>query len=263
MRIGAPTGAFPAPSGAGRPFAETINSESGSAFPNNLNWLETDSRPRALDLFCGGGGATRGLQLAGFHVTGVDIKPQPRYCGDAFVQGDALRPPFDLSGFDFIWASPPCQAYSVAAHNQRTSGKEYPDLVAPVRDMLRAAGVPYAIENVPGAPLIHPIKLRGTMFPGLKVIRERWFETSWFAMQPPQVLEPRGLLVNHGFVSVAGNGTQGWAYKMGLRWSTDDMRAAMGIDWMDRKTLSQAIPPAYAEFIGRAALQHIEQRQAA
>lgn len=81
------------------------------------------------------------------------------------------------------------------------------------------------------------------MFSSLKVIRERWFETSWFMMQPPQVDEPRGLLVNHGYVSVAGNGTQGWAYKMGLRWLVADMRRAMGIDWMRREELSQAIPP--------------------
>lgn len=220
--------------------------------------------PRALDLFCGAGGATKGLQRAGFHVTGVDIRPQPRYCGDAFVQADALRPPLDLAQFDFVWASPPCQAYSVAAHGERSRrGKQYPDLVAVVRGILRDSGAAYTIENVPGAPLIHPLKLRGTMFPELKVIRERWFETSWFQLQPPQVSEPRGLLVNHGYVSVAGNGTQGWAYKMGLRWLTADMRKAMAIDWMTRTELSQAIPPAYSEFIGRAALTHINARLAA
>ena len=68
---------------------------------------------KALDLFCGAGGATRGLQDAGFHVTGVDHQPQPRYCGDVLVQGDALA--FDwrsLQEFDFIWASPPCQAHT-------------------------------------------------------------------------------------------------------------------------------------------------------
>lgn len=211
----------------------------------------------ALDLFCGAGGATRGLQMAGFHVTGIDIKPQPHYVGDAFIQADALNPPVDLKSFDFIWASPPCQAYSVAAHGERLRGRQYPDLIAPVRAMLKAAGISYVIENVPGAPLVCPIKLRGTMFPELKVIRERWFEFSWFMMQPMQVVEPRSLLLKHGYVSVAGNGTQGWAYKMGLRWLTADMRKAMDIDWMNRNELSQAIPPAYAEFIGKAAMQYI------
>lgn len=213
-------------------------------------------KPRALDLFCKAGGASMGLHRAGFDVTGVDIERQPRY-PFRFVQANALHIPFKLSDFDFIWASPPCQAYSVAAHGERSRGREYPDLVEPVRAMLIAGGVPYAIENVPGAPLIHPTKLRGTMFPALKVIRERWFETSWFMMQPPQVSEPRGLLTKHGYVSVAGNGTQGWAYKKGLRWLISDMRSAMGIDWMNRNELSQAVPPDYAEFIGRAALASI------
>jgi DNA (cytosine-5)-methyltransferase 1 len=214
------------------------------------------NRPLALDLFCGAGGASMGLHRAGFDVVGIDLRPQPHY-PFRFIRGDAIRAPVDLERFHFIWASPPCQAYSVAAHNERVKGKVYPDLVVPIRAMLVAAGVPYAIENVPGAPLRCPIKLRGTMFPPLKVIRERWFETSWFMMQPPQVSEPRGLLTRHGFVSVAGNGTQGWAYKQGLRWLICDMRAAMGIDWMNRGELSLAIPPPYAEFIGRAALQHM------
>lgn len=214
------------------------------------------NRPLALDLFSGAGGAGMGLHRAGFDVIGVDIKPQPRY-PFRFVQADAMNPPFDLADFDLIWASPPCQAYSVASRNQRAAGKKYPDLIQPVREMLITSGAPYAIENVPGSPLNRTIKLRGTMFPGLKVIRERWFELSWFMFQP-QAQEPRGLLINHGYVSVAGHGTQGWAYKKGLRWLTADMRLAMGIGWMTRSELSQAIPPAYSEFIGRAFLQQMD-----
>jgi hypothetical protein len=59
-------------------------------------------KPRALNFFCGAGGATLGLQLAGFHVTGVDFRPQPRHVGDAFQQAAATT--FPLDGFDFIWA---------------------------------------------------------------------------------------------------------------------------------------------------------------
>jgi SAM-dependent methyltransferase len=51
------------------------------------------TRPRLLDLFCGAGGAARGYQLAGFHVTGIDINPQPRYAGDEFHQADAMTFP--------------------------------------------------------------------------------------------------------------------------------------------------------------------------
>lgn len=212
---------------------------------------------KALDLFCGAGGASMGLHRAGFDVTGVDIKPQPRY-PFRFVQGDALRPPFDLSQFDFIWASPPCQAYSVASQSRRSAGQVYPDLVAPVRAMLEAAGVPYAIENVPGSPIRADVRICGCQV-GLELRRERWFETSWqhFAFQPP---------CHHTgpVVSVVGHGTPSWVReKLGFNPTIAHYRAAMGIDWMNRGELSQAIPPAYGEFIGRAAIAHIQQAMAA
>jgi DNA (cytosine-5)-methyltransferase 1 len=111
-------------------------------------------KPRALDLFCGAGGVSVGLQRAGFDVTGVDINPQPHHRGGHFIQADALEVLQEIDfllSFDFIWASPPCQRYSSLAALQK--GKEYPDLIPETRARLQAAGVPYCIENVPGAPL--------------------------------------------------------------------------------------------------------------
>ena len=204
---------------------------------------------RALDLFCGAGGATRGLQRAGFHVTGVDIKPQPRYCGDRFIQADALNPPVDLGEFDFIWASPPCQDYSslkVFASEKR--GK----MVSAVRAMLKASGVPFVIENVQGADLEAPIVLCGSMF-GLGVWRHRLFEA-----HPPLLFVPE---CRHELcpepIDVTGTGsasisprkkqTGGQSRKpRGLNHAS----VVMGIDWMSRKE----IPPAYSEFIARAFL---------
>lgn len=205
---------------------------------------------RALDLFCGAGGAGMGLHRAGFEVYGVDIAPQPRY-PFTFVQGDALRPPFDLSSFDFIWASPPCQAFVQGLNNFDNDPVERVNLIPQTRAMLERAGIPYAIENVPRAPLRPDLKLNGWMFPDLKVIRERWFECSFPVLQPFGG-RPRDLLAR-GYLSVAGNGTQKYCTDRGYpRATVDNVKAAMGIDWMTRLELSQAIPPAYSEFIARS-----------
>src|SRR6266851_9463687 len=106
-------------------------------------------KPRALDLFCGAGGTTKGLQRAGFHVTGVDIKRQPRYCGDLFVQADALRPPFELGEFDLIWASPPCQDFVRINNAHRKAGRAvYVNLIPQTRALLASVpGCLTVIEN--------------------------------------------------------------------------------------------------------------------
>jgi DNA (cytosine-5)-methyltransferase 1 len=222
-------------------------------------------KPRALDLFCCAGGATRGLQLAGFHVTGVDIRPQPRYCGDAFVQADALRPPFRLSDFDFVWASPPCQEYTSLRVLQ--GDKRYPDLIDAVRAMLNAAGVLYVIENVPGAPLRNPIVLCGSRF-GLKVRRHRLFESQFLGMPGNYIYSGCHHTSQGQPIDVSGTGSRRViARKDGAGGDSfkprnlAEAQAAIGIDWMTRPEIAQAIPPAYGEFIGRAALNALNIHQ--
>lgn len=206
---------------------------------------------RALDLFCGAGGATRGLQMAGFHVTGVDIKKQPRYCGDEFHRADALaiaigQPIEDIRAcFDFVWASPPCQHYTMA---QRIRGNSHPDLIEWTRDFLRRTQLPYVIENVPGAPLQEPIELCGAMF-GLRTYRHRLFECSFLVNTPahPEHIAP---LRKMGRPPLAGE----FMHVVGNFSGVEMAREAMGIDWMSRDELREAIPPAYSELIGRFAM---------
>src|SRR5882724_11497990 len=118
------------------------------------------SKPKLLDICCGGGGAGQGYIDAGFEVTGIDILPQPQYPGQ-FVLADALT--FDLCGYDAFHASPPCQRYSLATHFHGTQDN-HPDLVDALRVRLLATGKPWIIENVVGAPLAKHDVLCGAMF---------------------------------------------------------------------------------------------------
>jgi hypothetical protein len=132
------------------------------------------TRPRLLDLFCGAGGAAMGYYRAGFDVVGVDIKKQPNYPFE-FIWDDALEAVTDLAcGFDAIHASPPCQHYMRSGMVRKDLA---PDLVGQTRIALETAGLPWVIENVPGAPIRPDIVLCGSMF-GLGVRRHRWFETN-------------------------------------------------------------------------------------
>src|SRR3990172_13054995 len=127
-------------------------------------------KPRLLDLFCGAGGATKGYQRAGFYVVGVDIKPQPHYCGDEFYEADALTYP--LEGFDAYHASPPCQLWSKSTKQWRKQGEIYPDYVTPIRWRFFEIHCLYVIENVVEAPLIQPMILNGGDF-GINIHRPR------------------------------------------------------------------------------------------
>lgn len=207
---------------------------------------------RIADLFCGAGGASMGYHRAGFEVVGVDINPQPRYVGDEFHQADAMT--FDLSGFDAIHASPPCQAFSAMSACRPGLSAEYPDLVGPIRERLQAAGVPWVIENVPGAPLSDPIILCGHMF-GLRLYRHRLFELSGFKVEVPD--HPAHVTPT----SKAGHWRPGTIISVaGHCAPIAEARAAMGIDWMPRAELAEAIPPAYTEHIGHQLMTHLERR---
>ena len=200
-------------------------------------------RPRLLDLFCGAGGAAMGYHRAGFEVVGVDIKPQPHYPFE-FVQGDALEWNWFGSatgaalGIAAVHASPPCQAFTTARviHNN-----DHPDLLTPCRELLKDTGLPWVIENVPGAPMRPDVILCGSMFGSPRLKRHRWFEFS----QPTDPWTGTGCGCGHkDTVSVFGHG--GHNYHGVAEW-----REVMGIDWMNRDELSQAIPPAYTEWIGK------------
>lgn len=228
------------------------------------------TRPLAFDLFCGAGGAAMGLWWAGFDVIGIDIKKQPRY-PFPFVQGDATQPPFDLRRAAFIWASPTCQAHTSlkTMHN----AKAHVDFIPQTRALLKAAGVPYVIENVVGAPLQNPFRLCGTMF-GLGIEdadlrRHRDFESSFpiAAVLECQHSSRQTLGVYSGHIrnrrrtiGIYGEGCRDSRRKFDrgvADFTVEQGKQAMGIDWMTTAELSQAIPPAYGAFIGALAMRHI------
>lgn len=229
-------------------------------------------RPLLLDLFCGAGGAAMGYHRAGFDVIGVDIKPQSHY-PFRFIQGDALEPPVDLLAFEAIHSSPPCQAFSTLRH--MWNSKDHQDLIDRTRELLRASGRAYVIENVRGSTLQPWLQLCGSQF-GLGVgdaelRRHRLFETSFPIMAPPCWHGQRPLtvtVVGHAggmrtrqkrVIGVYGEHGRDRRRRVSAQdFSTAERREAMGIDWMMGKELSQAIPPAYTEFIGEQLLQVLE-----
>jgi DNA (cytosine-5)-methyltransferase 1 len=206
-----------------------------------------------------------GYHRAGFEVVGVDIDPQPNYPFE-FHQQDALTlDPEWLKSFDVIHASPPCQSYSDLAKRNK-NGDKWPRLIEPVRDMLNDSGKPWIIENVEGAPLLDPVVLCGTMFPELRVIRHRLFESNIELIVPAHPW-PHPLVFTHdkrkahygrldqntSYVQVTGGGNC----------TMRNAREAMGnIDWMRTKSeLNESIPPAYTEYLGRQLLRAVRERR--
>lgn len=228
-------------------------------------------KPRLLDTFCKAGGTSVGYFRAGFDVEGVDIDPQPHYPFKLYV-GDAIE--FILTHghkYDVVAASPPCQVYSALAH---LAGKQHRGLIPATRRALQETGKPYVIENVPGAPLINPIMLCGTSFGlqttcGAQLRRHRLFETSPNILLTPPCQHIKGCRTIGIFGDKARDtGAEKRHYSKPketrgpppstILFTLGDAKDAMGIDWMTFVELSQAIPPAYTEWIGRRLTERLD-----
>jgi DNA (cytosine-5)-methyltransferase 1 len=204
---------------------------------------------KLLDLYCKAGGASKGYADAGFEVVGIDIKKQKRYPYE-FIQADCLEilQNMDyLRSFDVIAASPPCQTHSRTKHLRDAQGKstDKVDLIPQTRDALITSGVPYVIENVPGAPLINPVQFCGSSF-GLKVRRHRLFESN---------IKLTGSICDHKTqgkpVGIYGSMRDEIPKGGHTAKSIEEAREAMGIEWMLWGDLVEAIPPRYTYEIGK------------
>lgn len=219
------------------------------------------NRPLAYDLCCKAGGVSKGLHDAGFRVIGVDKERQPRYPYE-FIHADALEIDLENSGADFIWASPHCQGYTALRHAPGAVGK--PKQIQQFRDRM-PKNVLWSIENVEEAAwdMRNPVTLCGSMFDlgaqGCRLQRHRLIEAN-FPIAPPicfhdirPVIGVYGGHARRRAASAGGRSTLD-VWEGGHKAAASE---AMGIDWMTLGELSEAIPPAYAEFVGRAAMRLI------
>lgn len=203
-------------------------------------------RFRAADLFCCAGGAGMGLSRAGFDVEGWDIKAGLNYPFKRHI-GNALDA--DLTGFDFVWASPPCQAHTALKH---VTGKEYECYIERTREKLKSWGGLYIIENVIGAPLENPVMLCGSSF-GLRVRRHRIFESNVPLTVPAcnHAAQPEPIDVSGTGSAQLGDRKKKTGGKCRKPKNLDEAREIMGMPWATRKEIAQAIPPAFAEHLAR------------
>ena len=203
---------------------------------------------KLLDLFCGAGGASRGYALAGFEITGIDLKHGKRYPFN-YIKGDVLGYLKDLDflrSFDVIHASPPCQTHSITQHLRKAQGKTTSklDLIPETRAALIASGKPYIIENVVGSPLINPVLLCGSAF-GLKVRRHRLFESNLDLTGTNCKHKEQGRPIGV-YGSMRDEIPKGGKTADSIGQALD----AMGITNMIWSELVEAIPPTYTEFLG-------------
>lgn len=218
------------------------------------------SGPRLLDLFCGAGGCSVGYHRAGFDVVGVDDVPHPEYPYE-FVLADALDVMADVEfvrSFDAVHGSPPCPLYSSITPD--STRDTHPDLIPPTRAAFRAAGIPWVIENVVGAPLDDPVLICGKAMGLRDIKRHRLFESSVFMMSPGCACDngpAYGIYGDHGDKTPRQrkDGFKRW----GKARDVEHAQQIMGIGWMSRwDDLADAIPPSYTEFIGAQLMDHLQ-----
>lgn len=198
--------------------------------------------PRLLDLFCGAGGAGWGYHLAGFEVVGVDLTDQPDYPFE-FEKADAML--FPLEGFDAIHASPPCHDHT--SLNPSPDGSGW--LLEGTIERLQETGVPWVVENVVGPRVVMAgwwFILCGSSF-GLRVRRHRRFGSSHLMLSPPCMHAEQGrpwTITGHG---------GGGSYAHSQKPPSAEMWRYMDMPWMEGRPsygVTQAIPPAYTQWIG-------------
>lgn len=212
-----------------------------------------------MDAFCGVGGITKGLQRAGLYVIGVDKDPQPDYCGDDFVQMDAIKflKKFRRR-FDMAHASPPCQDFSLLTLGNRARGlfDNHQNLIPATRHALLRSGKLWSMENVMGAPMRQDVMLCGLMF-GLPLYRHRKFELHGFSVDQPEHPSHKGHRVRGYRHRVLHDGDIYGVYGSGgSKGSLKEWQQAQGIDWTKSfHSLAQAVPPDFGQLIGEAMLK--------
>lgn len=216
--------------------------------------------PRILDLFCGGGGAAKGYQRAGFEVIGVDHVAQPAYCGDTFVQSDALGyleslTFLELAQYAAIHAAPlwfrfaPLQLAARASHS---------DDITPVWTALEATGLPYVLESGTLGPFPRgELHLLCGAACGLEVVRHMWFKTNWPLMTPGCAHRPGGT-TDGSYVAYRASGKVRIGRATPPRRRTRDWMTEAELDWMTVKQARLASPPAYTELIGAQLRAYLE-----
>ena len=242
----------------------------------------------ALDLFCGQGGTTAGLQRAGFRVTGVDRADHARRYPGTFVQADALDYLADHGHrFQVIVAGPPCQGYSISTAGNPEARAKYPRLIGATRALLEATGRPWVIENVEQAAseMVAPVLLCGRMFgleaddlDGQRLVleRHRLFESNVPLTAPPHPAHDGpawvagvyggGRLAKRPHIGATPSPRQDrhearYVRKGGYVPRSLAVRQAImgGVDWMTARGLAESIPPAYAEHLGHQLARHLRE----